>query len=106
MLAVAVVTRDRFADGHLEIGIALETQLLAELDHARLADAERVRELLRRIVTQQPRVLQDEVCDAAFDRRHLVAFRADFDERRQAASGRQGQAWNGLESAEDRKSTR
>jgi hypothetical protein len=42
-----------------------------------LADAERRGELLRGVVAHQLRVVEDEVGDAAFDRRHLLALRAD-----------------------------
>ena len=43
---------------------------------------QRVGELLRRVVAQQVRVLQQEVRNAALDRRHLVTLRADFEQRR------------------------
>src|SRR5690606_31204083 len=46
----AVAARQRLADRVLQIGIALEAQLLAELDDAGLADLEGVGELLGGIV--------------------------------------------------------
>ena len=83
----AVAARDRLADRVLEIRIALEAELLAELHHARLADLQRVGELLRGVVAQQVRVLEQEVGDAALDRRHLVALGADFQQRRHGRCG-------------------
>src|SRR5688572_5925011 len=79
--AAAIPTRNVFADGKFEIRISLESQLLAELHHARLTDAQRVRELLRRVVAQQVRVFQQEVRNAALDCAHLVTLRADFEQR-------------------------
>src|SRR6187399_2498484 len=84
-LPIAAFARDRLAHGHLQIGIALESELLAELHYARLADAERVGELLRGVVAQQVCILEDEIRDAPLDRRHLVPFRADFYERGHSA---------------------
>src|SRR5690606_16310245 len=81
-LAVAAVAAgQRLADRVLEIRVALETEVLAELDDARLADLERVRELLRRVVAQQVRLLENEIRDAPFDGGHLVALGADFEQR-------------------------
>src|SRR5690606_38587489 len=78
----------------------LERELLAELDHAGLADSQRIGELLRGIVAQQLGVLEDEVGDPALDRRHLVALRADLDQRRHgrqaalySASGTRPSSW-------------
>src|SRR5690606_4752261 len=82
---IAVVrARDRVADRVLEVRVALEAQLLAELDHAGLADAQGVGQLLRGVVAQQLGVVEHEVGDAALDRRHLVPFSADLDQRRHA----------------------
>src|SRR5690606_37003751 len=44
--AVAVLAYQVLADGVLEVRVALEAELLAELDHARLADLQRVGQLL------------------------------------------------------------
>jgi hypothetical protein len=63
-------------DRVLQVRIAAIAELLAELHHAGLADAERRGELLRGVVAHQLRVVEDEVGDAAFDRRHLLALRA------------------------------
>src|SRR5690606_8658347 len=83
--AVAVGAHHRLADRRLQVRVAAEAELLAELDHARLADPQRVGQLLRGIVAQQLRVLDDEVGDAALDRRHPVAFGAELDQRRHRA---------------------
>src|SRR6185437_2747127 len=69
-----------------EVGVAFEAELLGELDHAGLADAQRIGQLLRRVVAQQVRVLQHEIGDAPLHRGHLVAFRTDFDQRRHQSS--------------------
>src|SRR3546814_2394381 len=82
VVVAAVAARQRFADRVLQVRIALEAQLLAELDHARLADAQRAGQLLRGVVAQQVRVVEQEVGDAALDRRHVVALGADFEQRR------------------------
>ena len=80
--AIAIVGADQgFADRELEVWIAFEPQLLAELDHAGLADPQRIGQLLRGVVAQKLRVFQHEVGDPAFDRRHLVTLRADLDQR-------------------------
>src|SRR5690606_12383576 len=60
--------------------------LLGELDHAGLADAQGIRQLLRGVVAQQLRVFQDEVGDASLHRRHPVALGTDFDQWRHQAS--------------------
>src|SRR5690606_37067746 len=71
---LAVVgARQRLADRELEVRVALERELLAELDHAGLADSQRIGELLRGIVAQQLGVREDEVGDPALARRHLAA---------------------------------
>src|SRR3546814_6942446 len=82
VVVAAVAARQRFADRVLQVRIALEAQLLAELDHARLADAQRAGQLLRGVVAQQVRVVEQEVGDAALDCRHVVALGADFEQRR------------------------
>src|ERR1700743_3288812 len=66
LLATFVGASDGFADGVFEIRIAAEAELLGELHHARLADAQGVRQLLRGVVAQQLGVLEDEVGDAPF----------------------------------------
>src|SRR5688572_6606306 len=78
---VAGLARDLLADRELQVRVALEAELLAELHHARLADAQGIGELLRRVVAQQVGVFQQEVRDAALDGTHLVALRANFEER-------------------------
>src|SRR5690606_15356248 len=72
---------DGGTDRILQVRIALEAQFLAELDHAGLADIQRVGQLLRGVVAQQVGDVEDEVGDAAFDGRHLFAFGADFYQR-------------------------
>src|SRR3546814_53463 len=82
LVGAAGAALQRFADRVLQVRIALEAQLLAELDHARLADAQRAGQLRRGVVAQQVRVVEQEVGDAALDRRHVVALGADFEQRR------------------------
>src|SRR5690606_11005128 len=92
VLVVAVAARQRFADRVLQVRIALEAQLLAELDHARLADAQRVGQLLRGVVAQQVRVVEQEVGDAALDRRHVVALGTALEQGRHRGVSRLRQA--------------
>src|SRR5690606_32762647 len=75
---VATVARQRLADAELQVRVAAEAELLAELDHRGLAHAQGAGQLLRGVVTQQVGVVEDEVRDAALDRRHLVAFGTDL----------------------------
>ena len=72
------------ADGVLQIRVALEAKLLAELHHAGLADAERAGQLLGGVVAQQVGVVEDEVGDAALDGRHLPTLGADLQQGRHA----------------------
>src|SRR5690606_30427880 len=81
LAVAAVTTRQRLADRVLEVGVTLEAEFLAELDDARLAYLQCVRELLRGVVTQEVRLIQDVIRDAAFYRRHLVPFSADLEQR-------------------------
>jgi hypothetical protein len=73
---------DGLPDGVLEVGVAFEAQLLAELDHAGLADAQRAGQLLGGVVAQKVGVVENEIRDAAFDRRHVVTLGADFHQGR------------------------
>ena len=66
----------RLGDRELEIGIALVAEPLGKLHHARLADLERVGQLLRRVVAEQVRVSEDVVGDPPVHRRHAAAFGA------------------------------
>ena len=78
---VAAIARQRLADAVLQVRVALEAELLAELDHRGLAHAQRAGQLLGGVVAQQLGVVEDEVGDAPFDGRHLFAFGADFYQR-------------------------